>query len=291
MKIQRADDNITIFQFDDMRSRSTLHTLHISDVHFDSIKCNRELLKEHLDEIKRCDGYVFIYGDWFDVMGCYQDPRSKFKDLDPRYFERGREYLNSVVEDAIEFLTPYVQNIAMISEGNHETEIKRRRDVDILDWLIQSLNQRGGNIVKGYYSGWNEFVFNNGIKSSSVLTHYHHGYGGNAKRSKGMLDSQIATFTYPDCDFIFRGHTHQKFHDPSNVKYLYNKIAKSICTKTTHYIMTGSYKDGTGLGKSGWEVQKGFLPTRLGGWFIDFDIKISKGALKVNPSIREAYGN
>ena len=40
--------------------------------------------------------------------------------------------------------------------------------------------------------------------------------------------------------------------------------------------MTGSYKDGTGLGKSGWEVQKGFLPTRLGGWFIDFEFKVEE---------------
>lgn len=294
-KIQRADDNINVFIWDDLHSLDTKHTLHISDIHFDSLKCERELLKKHLEEIKRCDGYVFIYGDWFDVMGCFQDPRSKAKDIDPRYIQKGREYLNLVVEDSIEFLKPYAKNIAFISEGNHETEIKRRRDVDILSWMINALNDNGGNIVKGHYSGWNEFVFRSSAdkknhyngKSCSLLSHFHHGYGGNAKRSKGMLDAQIASFTYPDCDLIFRGHTHQKFHDPSNIKYLYSKQTKKVRKRNTHYIMTGSYKDATGLGKSGWEVQKGFLPTRMGGWFVDFEFKNVKQA-SVQLTVREA---
>ena len=295
LKVQKADDNINVFIWEKLRSHDTAHTLHISDIHFDSLKCDRDLLKKHLDEIKRCDGMVFMYGDWFDVMGCYNDPRSKSHEIDPRYIKKGRVYLNLVVEDSIEFLKPYAKNIAFISEGNHETEIKKRRDVDILSWMIHAPNDNGGSIIKGHYSGWNEFVFRTSAdikkhkngKSQSILSHYHHGYGGNAKRSKGMLDSQIASFTYPDCDLIFRGHTHQKFHDPSNIKFLYSKQTKKVRKKNTHYIMTGSYKDGTGDGKSGWEVQKGFLPTRLGGWFIDFTFTNQKKC-KVELTIREA---
>lgn len=290
MKIQKADENITIYKFDKLHSLDCVHTLHISDVHYDSLKCKRDMLKKHLDEIKRANGYVFVYGDWFDVMGCYKDPRTKSKDIDPRYLEKGREYLNSVVEDSIEFLKPYAKNIAFISEGNHETEIKKRRDVDILEWMVNALNAEGGQIVKGHYSGWNEFVFESGTKTVSVLTHYHHGYGGNAKRSKGMLDSQIAAFTYPDADIIFRGHTHQKFHDPSNVKWKYNKSWKRAELVNSHYICTGSYKDGVGKGLEGWEVQKGFLPSRLGGWNIDFQIKVARGKMTINKIIREANG-
>lgn len=273
-----------------IENRECVHTLHISDVHYDSLKCDRDLLKKHLDEIKSCNGKVFIYGDWFDVMGCYQDPRSKAVDIDPRFIQKGQEYLNLIVEDSFEFLKPYVQNIAFISEGNHETEIKRRRDVDILSWLIRLLNDAGGHVVKGKYSGWNEFNFKyaKGTDNRSILTHYHHGYGGNAKRSKGMLDSQIATFQYPDAEIIFRGHDHQKFHDPSNVKYRYNKAHKTVKTSSTHYIKTGSYKDGLGSGTGGWETQKGFIPTRLGGWFIDFDYKKRSDTGQLTFTIREA---
>ena len=285
----KKSDNIIVWN-SKVASTETVHTLHISDIHFDSLHCNRELLKKHLDEIKRCNGYVFIYGDWFDVMGCYQDPRSKAKDIDPKYIQRGKEYLNLIVEDSVEFLTPYAKNIAFISEGNHETEIKRRRDVDILDWMIRLLKECGANTIKGHYSGWNEFVmqYKNGEACRSILTHYHHGYGGNAKRSKGMLDSQIATFQYPNADFIFRGHDHQKFHDPSNVKFLYDKAKKVVTTSVTHYIKTGSYKDGLGAGLGGWEVQKGFMPTKLGGWFIDLTFIKSNKDSRIETTVREA---
>lgn len=276
------------------REQEPAHTLHISDVHYDSAKCDRDLLRRHLDEIKACEGQVFIYGDWFDVMGCYQDPRSKAVDIRPEYYVKGREYLNAVIEDSVEFLQPYAKNIAFIGEGNHESEIRRRRDVDILAWMIRLLQEMGSSVVRGGYTGWNEFCLESSKHGShSCLTHYHHGYGGGAKRSKGMLDAQLATFQYPDADIIFRGHDHQKFHDPSNVKYRYQSAYKIETMETSHYIKTGSYKNAAS-GTGGWEVQKGFYPSRLGGWFIDMQVSRMKVAENqsrpryVETTIREA---
>ena len=40
-----------------------------SDVHYDSLKCDRKSFKAHLDHIKEKDGKVLIVGDLFDVMG------------------------------------------------------------------------------------------------------------------------------------------------------------------------------------------------------------------------------
>ena len=277
----------------DTRTQTVDHTLHISDVHFDSAHCDRDMLKRHLDQIKACEGQVFVYGDWFDVMGCHQDPRSKAADIRPEYIQRGKEYLNLVVDDSLEFLRPYAANIAFISEGNHETEIRKRRDVDILGWMIARFPDMGSQVVRGHYSGWKIFRFARdgaGSSSKTILTHYHHGYGGNAKRSKGMLDAQIATFQYPDADIIFRGHDHMKFHDPSNVKFRFNRNQYKAQKVTSHYIKTGSYKDGIGDGLGGWEVQKGFAPTRLGGWFIDFESKVVAQSrnVEVDFTIREA---
>jgi len=273
------------------------HTLHISDVHFDSKGCDRDLLKKHLDQIKSCDGSVFIYGDLYDVMGCWQDPRSKGQDVRPEYL-RGGEYLNLVIEDCIEFFRPYAQQIKFISEGNHESEIRRRRDVDILRWTVNALRDIGSPVKKGGYSGWNLYRFSRKNKDNephggkdckNLVTHFHHGYGGNAKRSKGMLDSQLAAYQYPDADIIFRGHTHQKWHDPSNVKHRIMPSSRRLYKQTSHYIATGSYKDGIGDGQSGWEVQKGFMPTRLGGWFVDMERKpgMERG-VHIDITVREA---
>jgi hypothetical protein len=291
MKAEKKADNIIAWNAT-VKSIFTVHTLHISDVHFDSAHCDREMLKRHLDQIKACEGQVFIYGDWFDVMGCHQDPRSKAADIRPEYIQRGKEYLNLVVDDSLEFLRPYAANIAFISEGNHETEIRKRRDVDILGWFTSRLRDMGSNVMTGHYSGWNVFRFSRlaGVSRRTILTHYHHGYGGNAKRSKGMLDAQIATFQYPDADIIFRGHDHMKFHDPSNVKFRFDRHHYTTHKVTSHYVKTGSYKDGVGEGLGGWEVQKGFAPTRLGGWFIDFEASINTKSrnMEVDFTIREA---
>ena len=43
--------------------------------------------------------------------------------------------------------------------------------------------------------------------------HYHHGYGGGAKRSKGILGADIDQKDFPDADIIVRG------HDPKSGTY------------------------------------------------------------------------
>jgi UDP-2,3-diacylglucosamine pyrophosphatase LpxH len=49
--------------------------LMISDVHFDNPKCDRKLLKKHLDEAKRRNAKVLINGDLFDLMQGKNDKR------------------------------------------------------------------------------------------------------------------------------------------------------------------------------------------------------------------------
>ena len=76
----------------------------IADVHFDSISCDRKLLKKHLDEVVERNAKVFIFGDFFDVMGGKFDKRSSKGDLRPEY--NTSSYIDNVVYDAIAFLYP-----------------------------------------------------------------------------------------------------------------------------------------------------------------------------------------
>jgi hypothetical protein len=257
----------------EIRFEKKLPLLIISDVHFDSLKCDRESLKRHLDEIKDNNGQVFIIGDLFDVMGCHKDPRSKPAEIDPQYIQRGRSYLDLVVEDCAEFLKPYKDNIGLITYGNHEVSILKYRDTDPLDRLVYILNtQEGSPVHKGAYSG---FIMCKGrrTKSGSSLQFniaYHHGKGGNAKRSKGILYSQLDAMEYPDAHMIVSGHDHNKIYDPSNVRRRLSASGK-IYHDTVHWIKTGSYK--FTANDFGWGVEKGFMPTRMGGWFVDIEFK------------------
>lgn len=277
-RAKAISENVHEFRFR-CNASDTVSTLVLSDVHYDSMKCKRKLLKKHLDEILDADGLIFIHGDWFDVMATYGDKRMKREGVDPRYIKKGRSYLDLVIEDSVEFLKPYAKNIALIGYGNHETSIYKYHDTDPIRRLVARLNTlHEGNIQLGQYSGFIKFVFayKNGQARHQIIKHYHHGFGGNAKRSKGMLDVQIEVMKYPDADILVRGHDHQKWHDPSTVRWRLKQNGE-IAKDNVHYLKTGSYKDGLEEGKQGWEVEKNFLPTRMGGWFLDYVFNKNNG--------------
>jgi UDP-2,3-diacylglucosamine pyrophosphatase LpxH len=287
--VEAIGENVHLFEFDGVRSGDVVPALFCSDIHLDSIGCKREILKKHFDEIKHANGLIFIFGDLLDVMGSYGDRRLQREDIDPQFIQHGRTYLDLVAEYTIEFLKPYAENIALISYGNHEKTINKFHDHDILRSIVWALNlDPKVNIQLGAYSGWVIFRMMK-AQNTCVVTkkiHYHHGFGGNAKRSKGMLDVQIEVMKYPDADILVRGHTHQKWFDPSTARMRITSHGKLYKDKVK-YIQSGSYVDGVGDGKSGWVVEKNFNPTDIGGWFVDFHYKLSHGTKAINTRVIE----
>ncbi|WP_462250419.1 metallophosphoesterase [Ekhidna sp.] len=246
-----------------------------SDIHFDSQYCHREMFARHLSE---CDGAIII-GDLFDVMGCFRDPRSKPENIRPEYIRKDKGYLDTVIEDCAKFLEPYKEKILLIGKGNHETEIQRRHDTDILDRLAFLLRMDGGSQVQtGGYSGFVRLVFNvSNTQRFSNLIYYHHGAGGNAQRSKSILRSQIDVFKVPDADINISGHTHDKIYDPSNTRMRLTDN-NEIVFDSVDWLKTGSYKrDDVNPGMAGFEVQKDFLPKLMGGWFAEFRVNKEDG--------------
>lgn len=237
----------------------------ISDVHFDSAKCDRELLKKHLDEIKAKNGIILIIGDLFDVMGTFRDPRSKPEDIRPEYYVKGRAYLDLIVEDCYEFLKPYKENLKLIGYGNHETNINRRHDTDVIDRLVFLLNMEKECVHKGAYQGFFNIRMKRGGTRAMFNVAYHHGHGG-ARRSKGVLNSQLDAMRYPDADLIISGHDHNKIYDPSNVQIRLDGNLKPY-QSAVHWMKLGSYKKSAT--DFGYEVQSGYFPSKLGGWFCD----------------------
>jgi predicted phosphodiesterase len=237
-----------------------------SDIHFDSPECDRGLLKEHFEEAD----IICVIGDFFDLMQGKYDPRRSYSDVLPQY--KGASYFDLVLQDAVKFLKPYAKKIAVICYGNHETSVVNRCNTDPIKNLVTLLNFTAKtNIQVGGYQGVIVYQQRFSKRSmSSCKIFYHHGSGGNAKRSKGMLDNQIDGFVFPDADIIVKGHNHSKWHDPSNVRLKLDHEHKLV-HKSQHVLRLGTYK--SSKIENGWEVEKGFLPSKLGGWFINFCLK------------------
>lgn len=239
------------------------HFLFISDVHYDSIKCDRDLLHRHLDEAQELGAGVFIFGDLFDLMQGRFDPRGNYADLRPEY--KSCTYVDEVIQDVGEKLSAYSDVIRFISKGNHETNIEKRMMVSPIDRVAQIINGAGGHVEVGGYAGWLVVQAHRNLSGRRRFNvHYHHGYGGGAKRSKGILGADIDQKDFPDADLILRGHDHQKWHLPVTVDRLTQSY--NIRQSTVHHLRLGSYKK-LGDRYAGWAVERNFATPRLGGWW------------------------
>jgi predicted phosphodiesterase len=246
------------------------HLFVTSDNHFDSRKCDRKRLKKDFDKALKLNAWIIINGDWLDVMGMKHDPRSIPNEIRPEYMESGSSYLDLVIHDSAKWLMPYRDNILIIGYGNHETNIVKRQQIDPLKWMIHLLNEGNDHKVElGAYQGACVFNFMRGKNNSSqnVKLYYHHGSGGGAKRSKGILNADILVAQNSWADIIISGHDHNKWYLPYTVMSL-NHLASKWIERKVDILRLGSYKKKSRT--FGWEIEKDFNEPTLGGWLIEF---------------------
>jgi len=266
LTVRQVSENVHEYRAK-FESAGDIHIAHLSDVHYDSIECDRDLLTKHLRSLEGKFGFVVINGDWFDAMQGRYDPRGSKSAIRPEY--KHSRYLDMIVEDSVEYLSQF--NLCYhLNIGNHCESILRRLETDILARLVDGLNSKGIKAQKGAYSGYIvlRHSFHNGTRfhaTATQTTWYHHGYGGNSARSKGILSADIDTMQNPSADVIVKGHDHQSWYLPISVKELAQNL--EIKEKLIHHIRTGSYKKPTISGR-GWEVEKGFNMTTMGGWLM-----------------------
>ena len=111
----------------EVKSNERQTFLLLSDVHWDNPHCNRDLLKRHLDEAMTRNAGILIFGDLFCAMQGKYDPRGSKAGIRPEH--NVANYLDKIVDDAIDYFKFYAQNIMYVSPGNHECY---RKDTEVL---------------------------------------------------------------------------------------------------------------------------------------------------------------
>lgn len=246
----------------------TQRYLLLADVHFDSPHCNRRLLKSFLEQAKATGAGVFSFGDWFDGMQGRDDKRSDKSDLLPAY--KAGDYVNRLVDDSAEFLAPYAGNIVFLSDGNHETGLRKHLEVDILLLLAGRLG-----VCKMGYSGFVRFLFSrtgtgSGRKSggnTSRVMFFHHGSGGGGEVTKGVIRAQRQSAWVGDADIFVGGHVHESWRLESErlrlsaTGQIYRDRVLHLCLPTLkdEYEMAG-----------GFHVERGRPPKPQGAYWLEF---------------------
>lgn len=253
----------------------------MSDVHFDSVYCERSLLKKHLDKAKEENAIIIIGGDFFDAMQGRFDPRRSLDELRPEY--RRDDYYDFVVRDASEFLKPFASHIVMITQGNHESAVLKNANINLTDRLAYSLGQ---DIVSGMWKGWIRVVLTRSHQRGSVNLYYAHSAGdGNASVTRGVIATNRQAVYIPDADVIWNAHNHHAYIVPITRERLSNKGVRY--TDIGWYVRSPGYKRDW-LHDSGFAAEKGHGPRPLGCVVITIEIKSNKPSLVTAELLLEA---
>jgi hypothetical protein len=228
------------------------------------------LLTKHLKEAERRNALVFINGDWFDLMQGKWDPRGGYSGLRQEY--KHSDYLDRVIQDSADYLSKFdLQYIFAL--GNHETNIIKRMHTNPISAMCLLLRSQGKECVEMGYDGYILYNMSDTHTAEmrvdkTFVQYFHHGSGGNAPRSKGILSADIDQKDSPDADLITKGHDHNKWSFPSVVERV-NKFG-TITNQTVWHLRTGSYQ---ALPEYGWAKEKKFGHPSLGGWFVNLTLR------------------
>lgn len=245
----------------------------LSDLHWDNPKCDRDLLKRHLDYCLDKSIPIMLNGDTFCLMQGRGDRRSSKDDIRPEH--NNARYLDSIVETAVDWFSPYAHLITVIGYGNHETAIIKWQETDILRRFVDLLNYTNGtNVQAGGYGGWLILAMNNsrkGVKMSCKIK-YFHGSGGGGVVTKGAINLTRALEMCEDFDVFTMGHIHENSSRNDVRESIHQNSATGFTSvqKELHMMLTGTYKEEYGTGASGWHVERGAPPKPLGGRILTF---------------------
>lgn len=257
--IERKEKHLWVLN---LPSKNTPPILLMSDEHWDNAHADLDLIKKHHSYAKALNAPIFKFGDTFCAMQGKWDRRADQNQL--REEHRGNNYLDKLVETADDFYGPYKDNIALITDGNHEGSICERHQTDLVKRLGASLWGKDFETHTGPIWGFViiRLLDYRGKCEGHRVLHFHHGYGGGGEITRGLID-QSRTRSQYDADIYYSGHIHRRNQD-ENILTRVDPVNAKIVTNPQIFLRGSCYKDET----DGWHASKGRASRPLGGWWL-----------------------
>ena len=252
----------------------------LSDLHWDNPKCDRETLKRNLNYCVKESIPIMINGDMFCLMQGRGDNRRNKSDIRPEH--NNSKYLDSIVETAVDWWSPYSHLLTVIGYGNHETSIIKFQETDILARFVKLLNLKNNtNVQVGGYGGWllvNQLLRGTKTERGGVIRtmkiRYFHGSGGGGIVTKGALNLTRALEMYEDFDVFTMGHIHENAaRNDVRDRLLQGKDTYRQEQRQIHMMLTGTYKEEYGDGSKGWHVERGAPIKPVGGRILTIEYR------------------
>lgn len=223
----------------------------MSDTHIGARNVDYELIQDTISDGVKRKARFLINGDVFDMILVQDRKRFRADCIHPRLAGKS-DLIDQAVNWGVEIFKPAADLIDMVGVGNHEEAIVKYHSKDVIKQFVAELKRHRRRIDHtihyGGYTGFVDYRFRWGTKykgqtsadSKRFVIYYHHGSGGGAPVTKGMID--FSRKGWVDSDVIWHGHKHHQ---------LAAKIQRVGCpvngyeptVKDVRHIQTGSYFD------------------------------------------------
>jgi len=238
----------------------------LSDIHYDNPHCDRDTLKSHLDYCLKENIPIMINGDFFCFMQGKYDPRRSKADIRPEHNKVN--YIDAVIEDAVNYFKPYAKLLTVIGYGNHETAIIKNLETDPLQRFVDLLNHTcGTQVYTGGYGGWLVLKLKSNGGTANINVKYYHGSGGGGLVTKGAINLTRALEMVEGMDVFTMGHIHENSarNDVREGVDFHSMKGYRVSQKNIHLMLTGTYKDEYEDGFGGYHIEKGRPVKPIGG--------------------------
>lgn len=221
------------------RAGSTIKIALFSDCHVDSPDCDVDKLVEDMKFCVKENRYMIFDGDTIDGILLGDRKRAA-----AHLITNTDNQLNVKLQQLYELFKPFQSHILFFGRGNHEESIIKYSGLDVLEMLTTMLNMgQEHKILYGNYANFLRFTFKEPGKNKREY-HYdifaHHGAGGAAPATKGMLDFGALTRSV-NADLIWIGHKHNAIVDFS-APVMHIDRSGNVVFKNRQCIETPSYQ-------------------------------------------------
>ena len=264
--IKLVDWNV-IARFEGIKAGEITRLLFVSDIHFDSVYCEREVLKRHLDT--NPDAWIVIAGDLFDAMQGRYDNRRSYDEIREEY--KGGNYYDLILDDTVKFFLPYAHRLLYLGYGNHETAVLKYANTDLLQRFAERISKKSDSVVAvGGYASWLRIVFgreNGGRKTWSKginirIAHNAGGGGTQAPVTRGLIQTNRQAVYLQNADIVVNGDNHEGYAVPIARQIL---LDSGKCVQTvTWFLRTPGYKQAFGKQRVGFDIEKIATPKPMG---------------------------
>lgn len=272
-------------KFDDIAAGWEQAVLLSADQHIDNPLSDRSLFVRHLQRAKDVNAPVVFNGDLFDAMQGPGDPRGA-KSATTAEFNRD-DYFDALVDDAEQLLAPYVDQLVVLGQGNHETSVVKHHGTSLVKRLAHRLRKHTGGDAPyvGQYAGWVifQFVVRSTVSQTIRLKFHHGGIGGEV--TKGVIGANRRAVYLPDANIVATGHIHEGWYFPISRERIGQRGLPFIDTQ--HHIQLPTYKEEY-LNGAGYHVQNARPPKPIGAVWLEF--YLDQDRVRVRPIHELKYG-